>query len=79
MSYCIPAMPLFCRTRTTTRRFSASVCGSFVYLAAFSHCAGGQHVGQRDMTLLKKDVGDIVGPLFAELLIQGSTARCDEA
>ena len=45
------------------------------YLAALSHCAWSQHVGQRNMTLLQQNVGDILGAFIAELLVQGNAAR----
>src|SRR6516165_695327 len=43
-------------------------------LSALAHRARRQHVGQRDATLLYQDVGHIVGPVFAQLLIQSDAA-----
>ena len=44
-------------------------------LAALAHGSRGQHVGQGNVTLLQQDIGDVVGTLFAELLVQSGTAR----
>src|SRR6516165_8552146 len=43
-------------------------------LAALTHGSGSQHVGQRNMPLLHQDVGDVVSPVLAELLVQGGAA-----
>ena len=37
-----------------------------LYLASLAHRAWGQHIGQRNMTLLQQDVCDVVGAIFAE-------------
>src|SRR5580698_5554197 len=63
-----PAIALFCRTRTTTRRFSASPAGLF----ALSHCARRKHSGEWGLTLLKQDICHIISTVLAEFLVQGS-------
>jgi hypothetical protein len=40
-------------------------CPTLSNLATLTHGAGGQHVRERDMTLLQQEVRDIVGAVFA--------------
>src|ERR1700678_1254057 len=44
------------------------------YLPAFAHSPGRQHIGQRDVALLLKKLGDTVGPVLAQFLVQRSAA-----
>ena len=41
------------------------------HLLALAHCTRGQHSGKRNLTLLYQDIGDTVGAIFTELLVQG--------
>ena len=50
--------------------------GVGVDLRRGTHCAGSEHVGERDSALLLEDCGDGVGALAAELLIQCGAANC---
>src|SRR4051812_29265544 len=49
-------------------------CSVFSHLAALAHRARSQDFGQRNVTLLHQEISDIVGAVFAKLLIQACTA-----
>ena len=44
-------------------------------LAALAHCTGRQHVGQRYVALLQKEIRDVVGAVFTQLLVQCGASR----